>query len=243
VSNGRGKYFYFDAEQRKQIRNSSWRTDSHSSIIDFYQKEGKIAKGNNVEDKFNKFEYDPLTKRFSVDQINTKNDSEHAERFVNNLDFKTIIPELIIKPIIHPFEDCKKKRVSKEIISLLKEWNSVFALVNKANKLILDSVNNSVFASVNNSVFSLVNNSVFSSVPDLVFASVLDSVWAYFSSFFDLKNWGYVEHKEGFNPFQCCIDLWEMGIVPSFDGNTYRLHSGKNADVIYVIDKKDLENL
>jgi hypothetical protein len=27
--------------------------------------------------------------------------------------------------------------------------------------------------------------------------------------------------------------LWEAGLVPSFDGEMWRLHSGKNADVVY----------
>ena len=54
--------------------------------------------------------------------------------------------------------------------------------------------------------------------------SVRSSVWAYKSSFFDIK-YRY--------DFSLCTKLWESGLVPSFDGKTWRLHSGKNADVVY----------
>jgi len=42
--------------------------------------------------------------------------------------------------------------------------------------------------------------------------------------------------------FGPCIDLWEDGCVPSFDGKIWRLHSGKNSDIIFEISKKDLKN-
>jgi len=36
------------------------------------------------------------------------------------------------------------------------------------------------------------------------------------------------------NPFQSGIDLWKRGLVPSFDGiDTWRLHAGKDARVVY----------
>jgi hypothetical protein len=59
-------------------------------------------------------------------------------------------------------------------------------------------------------------------------------VGAYISSFFpNIKKWKYVEHPEGENPFQPGIDLWKRGLVPSFDGKTWRLHSGTNAKVVF----------
>ena len=70
------------------------------------------------------------------------------------------------------------------------------------------------------SVWDSVMDSVWNSVMD----SVRDSVRAYISSFFDIK-YRY--------DFSLCTKLWESGLVPSFDGKTWRLHSGKNADVVY----------
>jgi hypothetical protein len=69
---------------------------------------------------------------------------------------------------------------------------------------------------------------------DSVWDSVGDSVRAYTSSFFTIANWKYVDHKPGKNPFQPCIDLWNLGLVPSFGGKKWRLHKMcDNAKVIY----------
>jgi hypothetical protein len=96
-----------------------------------------------------------------------------------------------------------------------------------------DSVGNSVWASVGNSV----GDSVWDSVGASVWASVGDSVWAsvgaYISSFFILPEWKYVKHEPGVNPFQPMIDLWNAGLIPSFDGKVWRLHAGKDAAVVW----------
>ena len=64
--------------------------------------------------------------------------------------------------------------------------------------------------------------------------SVRDSVGAYTSSLFpNIKKWEYIDHDEGENPFQPCINLWQAGLVPSYDGKVWRLHAGENADVIW----------
>jgi len=36
------------------------------------------------------------------------------------------------------------------------------------------------------------------------------------------------------------VKLWEMGLVPSFDGKVWRLHGGKNAKVLFEISRKEL---
>ncbi len=71
-----------------------------------------------------------------------------------------------------------------------------------------------------------------------VWASVWDSsgasVWAYIGNLFpQIDDWEYIDHKPGEYPFQPCVDLWHRGFVPSFDGETWRLHSGKNAKIVY----------
>jgi len=35
------------------------------------------------------------------------------------------------------------------------------------------------------------------------------------------------------NPYQCAIDLWNDGLVPSFDGKTWCLYGGKDAGILY----------
>ncbi len=58
-------------------------------------------------------------------------------------------------------------------------------------------------------------------------------VWAYTSSFFSLPKRKYIRHPGGQYPFQSAVDLWMRGLVPSFDGNTWRLHAGPGGRVIY----------
>ena len=71
--------------------------------------------------------------------------------------------------------------------------------------------------------------------------SVNNVFCAYLSSiFFGVKKWKGVECKAGKNPFQSGIDLWNRGLVPSFDGKTWRLHSGINAKIVYEIESKNL---
>ena len=182
------EYFYFDWEYRKANLKAD-DADSHSHICKHFKLD---------EDKCNKYEFNPLTKAFTVDQINAeKDDSEAAEKWANRLDFKEIVEPLIVKSIINPFELPKVDEPTEEQIGWLKVWDSV-----------------------RDSVGGLVEYSVWDSVWD----SVSASVWAYFSSFFAIK------YNYAFSP---AIKLWEAGLVPSFDGTTWRLHSGKNADVVY----------
>ena len=58
-----------------------------------------------------------------------------------------------------------------------------------------------------------------------VWASVGASVGAYTGSFFTIPTWKYVKHPKGKYPYAPLVKLWEQGIVPSFDGKNWRLHT------------------
>jgi len=222
------EYYYFDWEYRKAHMEEDG-ADSHSHICSHF---------NLNEDVCNKYEYNPLTKMFTVDQINSeRDDSEAAEKWANRLNFKEIVEPLIIKPIVTPLDLPKVEQVTDEQIGWLKDWASVRASA-------WASVGDSVWASVGDSVWDLVwasvRASVWASVWDLVWASVRASVgdsvgasvwasarasaWAYVSAFFAID----YEHD-----FSSAVKLWEAGLVPSFDGRTWRLHTGKDAKIIY----------
>ena len=99
------------------------------------------------------------------------------------------------------------------------------------------------WASVGDSVWASVGDSVWASVRDSVWDSVGDSVRAYISSAFpNIKKWKYIDHKEGINPFQSGIDLWNENLIPSFDGKIRRLHSGPKADIVFEITQEELRN-
>ena len=199
-----GWYYYFDWQYRKANLDDEG-VDSHSHIC---------AHFNLDEDVCNKFEFSPLTKKFEIDQINSeRDDSVAAEKWVKRLDFKTVVEPLIVKPIANPLELPKVEQVTDEQIGWLKDWASVRA-----------SVRNSVGNSVRNSVGNSVWDSGWNSVEDVVWAPVWEVVWAYFSSFFA------IEYKFDFSP---AVKLWEAGLVPAFDGTTWRLYTGKDARVVY----------
>ena len=135
---------------------------------------------------------------------------------------------LNLHPTVHPFS-LTPPTITERHIQLLKEWASV-----------RDSVGDSVGASVGDSVGASVEDSVWAAVGASVGDSVGDSVWAavgaYMGSFFKLPKW-----QEGY-PFQSAVDLWEMGLVASFDGATWRLHGGPNGQVLYTISQERLRS-
>jgi hypothetical protein len=129
----------------------------------------------------------------------------------------------------------------EKALKLLKEWASVSGSVGGS---VCDSVCDSVWDSVWASVWNSVRDSVWGSVRDSVGFSVWDLVYAYISSLFpNVKRWKYIEHEEGINPFQSGIDLWHMGLVPSFDGEFWRLHKGEKAEVVLKITIEELREV
>jgi len=215
VSTGNGKPIYFDWELRKKVLSGelkNYESDSHTSIADYF---GYKAE---KEDVLNKYEYNPLTKVFTIDQQNAK-EKDHIEihEWLEKVDWKTIVEPLIIKPIINPFVDRNVTEITPEDLGLLKKWASVGASVR-------DSVRDSVGASVGDSVRA--------SVGDSVWASVWDLVGAYISNFFDIK------YKYDFNSG---IKLWESGLVPSYDGKVWRLHAGEKAGIIFEQKHKEVK--
>jgi hypothetical protein len=225
-----GQRFYFDWNYRsKHLKDEN---DSHSLIAKYY---------NLDEDVCNKYEFNPLTKAFKVDQTNSSVDDRiQAEDWVNRLDFKRIVEPLVIKPIVNPILLPMVAKPTEEQIQLLKSWASVRASVGASVRdsvwaSVGASVWASVWASVGASVWASVGDSVWASVGDSVWASVWDSVWAsvgeYASSFVD-ANYGH--------DFSSCVELWEAGLVPSFDGETWRLHSGVKAAIVFEITDNEL---
>ena len=239
VSDGHGRVMYFDFGLRKKYlsKELDYYPDSHTSIADYFGYTGS------KEDALNKYEYNPLTKEFTVDQINTVDDSKSVRRFCEELDFRTIVPELILKPVIHPLRDVSGFADS-EALRLLKEW-AIFwdSLGDNARSIIkgyvrgsiwdrvsLDSWNNIsliVYIRVGNDTKRSIVRSVsrsyssmrYDGTLDAIHDSVKTSIDAYAGSFFDI--WGD-EYK-----YQSAVDLWERGLVPSFNGKTWRLHSKK----------------
>jgi len=196
VSDGYGNYLYSDWNTRKE--NMRENHDSHTVILTRNEVPPRL------QDRWSKYEYNPLTKEFTIDEPVEWHDHEAAKNWVQHLNFKSVVEPLVIKKIRNPLTGRAKKVTEKEI-ALLDQWIKV-----------RDSVRISVWDSIRDSIRD--------SVGDSVVDSVYDSVWAYISSFFKIQ----YEHD-----FSSAIKLWNAGFVPSFDEKTWRLHSGEKAEVVY----------
>ena len=110
-------FYYFDWQARLNMNHVG--ADSHSHICAHF--------GIN-EDQCNKWEYNPLTKELYLDMQNDpKTDTKRVKKWVDKLDWNTIVAPLIIKPIINPLELPAVDTITDEQISWLKEWASVWS--------------------------------------------------------------------------------------------------------------------
>ena len=133
---------------------------------------------------------------------------------------------------INPFKIEPPKKITEKHLKLLKQWELVRASVKASVRASVEasvgaSVRASVWDSVRASVGASVWDSVKASVGASVGASVRASVGAYIGTLFpNIKKWKYTDNiKTVGYPFQSAADLWKMGLVPSYDGKTSRLHS------------------
>ena len=143
---------------------------------------------------------------------------------------------LVRKPIIHPFQITPPEKITEEHTQLVREWASVWASVRASvGASVWASVGDSVWASVWDSAWDSIWASVWASVGASVWDSVWASAWAYAGTFFNIprSGWTYTKNiPEGY-PFQPDVTLWEMGLVASFDGKTWRLHGGPDGRVLW----------
>ena len=120
LTDEKGNRYAMNHQIRLDIRSgkSDLREDSHASIAELWHID---------EDKCNKYEFNPLTKKLKLYTQNLSfNDKELID--INELmeEVKEAVPELIIKPIINPLKDIKfKGKITDKIIGMVKEWSKV----------------------------------------------------------------------------------------------------------------------
>ena len=116
---------------------------------------------------------------------------------------------------INPFK-LPKRIPTPEDIELLHKWAP---FRHTANEIVIDTVRDTVGNTVWDTVWATVGNTVW------------DTVGAYTGSLFNIEKWG--NYPAGTYPFQPAVDMWKHGLVPSYDGKTWRLHSGSKGEVVY----------
>ena len=144
-----------------------------------------------------------LTDELTADQI--KQMAIDAEQRVGYRLSEVLFP---VNPLLLP----KAIPTDADII-MLKQWASV-----------RDSVWASVWASVSASVWASVSAYVGSLFPNI-------TRWKYAGCF--TASGGVIAHEPGIYPFQSAANLWRRGLVPSYDGKQWRLHSGPTAEIVW----------
>lgn len=116
-------------------------------------------------------------------------------------------------------------------------WKSIdISLINDPRmNTIMFSVGYNLIESILDSIENSNSNQFYLFV-DVVRSSVLASLGAYISSLV----WQYQDQKQNYNPYQSAIELWNNGFVPSFDGEVWRLHTGKDANIVFEINQEEL---
>lgn len=137
-----------------------------------------------------------------------------------------------VRHLINSLTDIpERKKITKKDLEMLKEWSLVWELVRK-----------SVMELVGESVWILVYKLVWNSGWELIVGESAERLLdAYIGSLFRVHDWKHIDwRKKPFNkigkgnyPFRSGEYLWRHGLVPSFDGTTWRLHTGPKAKVIW----------
>ncbi|MHA1868080.1 MAG: hypothetical protein ACTSXD_08425 [Candidatus Heimdallarchaeaceae archaeon] len=157
-----------------------------------------------------------------------------------------------LKAIKNPFKNIKPpKEITKQHIKWLREWVSVKDSVGysvgasvrvSVGYSVEDYIEDSTWVSVGYSVGDFVRDSVLVSVKDSVWVSVKDSVedsiYAQIGNCFRIKKWECTEKiKLRGYPFKSAVKLWNVGLVPVFDGEDWMLLGGKDAKILFRISK------
>jgi len=231
--------------------------DSHSETQEMFVKKDRELKDDKLppDNTFAKIEIAPANNNYlKPDKWVYQLDEDTAPKWYKERLYKPVCMKVFEKwekevygkfnlkeafALIHPFKIKPPKKIIARHLKILAQWDSVRASVR-------DSVRDFVGYSVGDSVSYSVRDFVGVSVGAKVGTSVWDSVWAYTGSLFILKQWKYIDkRKKPFNkikgyPFQSAVKLWELGLVPSFDGETWRLHGGKKAKALWEGTREDL---
>jgi hypothetical protein len=140
---------------------------------------------------------------------------------------------------INPFK-LPKRIPTPEDIELLHKWA---ALRHTSKEIVRDAIRDTVgytvgatvggatWDTVRNTVWDTIFRTVKTNAWDTVWDTIWATIWAYAGSLFNIEKWG--NYPAGTYPFQPALDLWKRGLVPSYDGKTWRLHSGEKGEVVY----------
>lgn len=128
---------------------------------------------------------------------------------------------------VNPF-DVEPPEITKAHIALLGEWDMIWDLAREPvwGCAVFEVTGTPVAWDMVRGMFreSLIRESL----------AVWEAVRAYVGYIFRncINNW-HTELKPGEYPFRPAVDMWNAGLVPSYDGIKWRLHGGKETKVLW----------
>lgn len=240
TSDGNGEIKFLNWKQRQRVMTDNPEIDPDNPVFinNFFGFDNDEALHRNS------YEYNPFTGKLIQNELNAKDDSTEVEEQIRRLDLQTVIKPFHFHPIVFPFSIPKTEVPTNEMIGLLKRWASIRELLlhyrdcSVARSVIYTLRSSIARPTVDYLLHSIINsNALKGEFKGAECYSAVDAIYAYISSFFCFKKWRKTNGESFVNPFQPCIDLWNMGVIPISNEKYWKLCSGENAEVIYEYGK------
>jgi len=226
-----GRKFYMDWNKRKKNLDA-W-SDSHSGIAKAF--------GLN-EDFCNKYEYNPFTRQFWVDQINSQvSDEIQVQTWLEGFDFSRVIGPLMVKEV-----DNTRKILTEQdkikAITLINQFiekphicDNYYVLFGKFRDQVMSTVGIPVYNVIVNSLISSLqekltkptHNNLISSAPSW------NSVIAYAASMCDTN------YSTILDPL---VELWDLGVIAYERDEVWTLYPKDRSVPFYTSHQKGIEN-
>jgi len=251
ITDGMGNPYYFNHEQRKE-RGFNNECDSHSYIAEYFKPNKFDKRTERADDVVNKYEYNPFTKKFVIDQINILGDSKQAEKWIRKLDFSIIEPRIDFnKSFKEPLEIKHGKEVSEFEINLLREWYQLGNLLREPLKWQLrDQLGYPLRGQLGDQLWVQLGDQLGDLLGDQLWKQIGDQLWDQLGYQFkdQLRNqlWGQLysfattfvkdfkfKDKKQEDLVNCINSLWSYGLMPFKVGNKLCLYTLNTCEKIY----------
>jgi len=224
ISNKR-RIYYSNYEARQYFLRNNLNPDSSLNIAKYFSLYPcrEVLLDNYFVSSKNllSYEYNPLTQELA--QTSGKIDLEEYQKVKNlckNLDFKQIVPNLIIKPLVRPLLSLNTPViVSIEHKKLLNEWKEVADEITYSG--VRDLIKTYCGKSVRDLVWITLSKKVQSNINLEKNQNFEKTFYAYISSFFDF---------EEFKKFRCLAKLWEEDLFPIYEENDWKFN---NSNILF----------
>ena len=205
VSDGQGKVYYFNYKQRQEIKDREH--DSHTSIADYYGFKGE------KEDLLNKWEYNPFSKKLTKDRIVVKEEYPKIEKWISELDFKEIVPNIHFdKSFTNPLTQTKKEIELDDLILLrryVELWDQLW-----------------------DQLGCQLRDQLWDQLGCQLWDQLRDQIYSFGTSF--ISDFKFKDEKQE-ELVETILELWARGLIPFYDkaNKEAYLFGNKKVDILF----------